>query len=255
MLAFSDPAQAAAVKKSVSSKSAQNFDLKRITAAAAQAPKHPQSGNHSLASVGASSLLHSTHEIEKQFQQLKRDGFRGNPSIELLERMTGEMHNQKRWADKELVMRAKCVAYEKHYGADHPVVACQLESMSEMYKKLNRLSDASKMQTRANSILKAARDNIDATPLYDVHPDGTISERSPMTHDDRIIDLRTRAEVFASHADYETSAAYLKKALAESKAEDGGFTPEDYRNLASFEERLGNDKEAARLRDAAETTY
>jgi hypothetical protein len=210
--------------------------------------------NQSIASIAGTSSLSSSAEIEKQFQQLKKNGFKGNPSIELLERMMGEMHNQKRWADKEIVMRANVVAYEKHYGADHPVVASQLESMIDMYKKLNKLSDASKLQTRVNSILKGARENIDATPLFDVHSDGTTTERSPMTHEDRMADLRTRADVFANHADYETSAAYLKKALSESKSEGGGFTSDDFKTLASFEERLGNEKEAAKFRNDAETT-
>jgi len=270
-LAFANPAQAAVVKEAQASKPAQKFDLKRITAAAAKAPARTPSttspsrsadsvsltqanNNKSIASIAGTSSLSPSAEIERQFQQLKRNGFKGNPSIELLERMMGEMHNQKRWADKEIVMRANVVAYEKHYGADHPVVAGQLESMIDMYKKLNKLSDASKLQTRVNSILKDARENVDATPLYDVHSDGSTTERSPMTHEDRMTDLRTRADVFANHADYETSAAYLKKALSESNSEGGGFTSDDFRNLASFEERLGNDKEAAKFRNAADTT-
>ncbi|MBX3134807.1 hypothetical protein KF707_01135 [Candidatus Obscuribacterales bacterium] len=267
VLSFANPAQAAVVKKPQASKPAQKFDLKRITAAAAKAPAHRLStaattspsltqanSNQSIASIAGTSSLSSSAEIEKQFQQLKKNGFKGNPSIELLERMMGEMHNQKRWADKEIVMRANVVAYEKHYGADHPVVASQLESMIDMYKKLNKLSDASKLQTRVISILKGARENIDATPLFDVHSDGTTTERSPMTHEDRMADLRTRADVFANHADYETSAAYLKKALSESKSEGGGFTSDDFKTLASFEERLGNEKEAAKFRNDAETT-
>ena len=274
VLSFANPALAAVVKKPQASKPAQKFDLKRITAAAAKAPAQRLStaattspsrsvdsvsltqanSNQSLASIAGTSSLSSSAEIEKQFQQLKKNGFKGNPSIELLERMMGEMHNQKRWADKEIVMRANVVAYEKHYGADHPVVASQLESMIDMYKKLNKLSDASKLQTRVNSILKGARENIDATPLFDVHSDGTTTERSPMTHEDRMADLRTRADVFANHADYETSAAYLKKALSESKSEGGGFTSDDFKTLASFEERLGNEKEAAKFRNDAETT-
>lgn len=288
-LAFANPAQAAVVKKPVTSKPAQNFDLKRITAAAARAPMHTSktlttsattpstapgslptatdaasataplstqaNGSNSITSVAGNSRFASVSEIEKQFQQLKKNGFKGNPSIELLDRMTGEMHNQKRWADKELVMRASVVAYEKHYGQEHPIVASQLESMIDMYKKLNKLSDASKLQSRVNTILKSARENVDATPLYDVHPDGTTTERSPMTHQDRMSDLRARADVFANHADYETSAAYLKKALSESKSEGGGFTSEDFKNLASYEERLGNDKDAAKFLQAAETTH
>ncbi len=252
LLALANPAQAAVVKKPQASKPVQKFDLKRITAAAAKAPQ--ANSNKSIASIAGTSSLSSSAEIEKQFQQLKKNGFKGNPSIELLERMMGEMHNQKRWADKEIVMHANVVAYEKHYGADHPVVASQLESMIDMYKKLNKLSDASKLQTRVNSILKGARENVDATPLFDVHPDGSTTERSPMTHEDRMTDLRARADVFANHADFETSVAYLKKALSESKSEGGGFTSDDYKNLASFEERLGNEKEAAKFRNAADTT-
>lgn len=255
-LVFASQSQAAVVKKPVTSKPAQKFDLKRITAAAAKAPmqKLQTSGSSSITSIAGSSCGTPVSDIERQFQQLKKNGFKGNPSIELLDRMTAEMHNQKRWADKELVMRANMVAHEKHYGLDHPIVASQLESMIEMYKKLNKLSDASKLQSRVNTILKSARENVDATPLYDVHPDGTTTERSPMTHQDRITDLRTRADVFANHADYETSAAYLKKALSESKSEGGGFTSDDYKNLASYEERLGNEKEAAQFREAGLST-
>jgi hypothetical protein len=270
LLVASPQANCAAAKKTAAAKPAPAFDLKRITAAAAGAapvPKKPlltaattppgarALGQQKNTAVAVKADSHPLTDTERQFQFLKKTGFKGNPPIELLQRLAGEMHNQHRWTDKELLMKANVAAYEKRYGHDHPVVAAQIEPIIDMYKKQNKMQDASKWQERLNAILKTARENIDATPLFEVSPDGTTTEKSPMTYQDRLTDLRARADVFANHADYSTSAAYLKKALAESKEEDdgGSFSSEDYKNLADYEERLGHDKEAAKLRGEAES--